>query len=311
MIDLNLDIPKGFLDEEERCGFIVTQKRKEVWAVELDLLNELDRVCKQNNLKYALDGGTLLGVIRHKGFIPWDDDIDVVMLRDDYNKLCEIANDSFNDPYFFQTEYTDPGSFRKHAQIRNSNTTGILKSELKANLKINQGIFIDIFPVDIVSDDEDKLREQVKKLKKLQSTFSKYIQYKLCYHEPENKIKALAKRIYKQTIQNSLNYEKALDAYKQFEKECGAFNNIKNAKFGSLISFDLESIDKYKRVLDSWQDISYFDFEFLKLPVTSDYKFVLEHEYGKDYMTPIKADSCHGGVIFDTNKSYKDYINNA
>ena len=311
MIDLKLDIPKEFLDEEERCGFTVTKKRKEVWAVELDLLNELDRVCKQNNLKYSLDAGTLLGAIRHKGFIPWDDDIDVVMLRNDYNKLCEIANDSFNNPYFFQTEYTDPGSFRRHAQLRNSNTTGILKSELKANLNINQGIFIDIFPVDTIINDEKKLSDQIKKLKALQSVFLKYIRYKLRYQKPENKFKAIGKKIYVNVFKKSLTYEKALDAYREFEKECAVFNDIKNAKFGSTISFDLESIDRNKRVLDSWQDISYFDFEFLKLPVTSDYKFVLEHEFGKDYMTPIKADSEHGGVIFDTNKSYKDYINNA
>ena len=156
MIDLKLDIPKEFLDEEERCGFHITKKQKEVWAVELDLLVELDRVCKKYNLKYCATGGTLLGAIRHKGFIPWDDDIDVMMLRDDYEKLCNIAPQEFKDPYFFQTEYSDPGSLRRHAQFRNSNTTGILSTEFPLRKPINQGIFLDIFPQDNVIDDELK-----------------------------------------------------------------------------------------------------------------------------------------------------------
>ena len=107
MIELNINIPDSFLDEEERCGYIVSKQMKEVWAVELDLLAELLRVCKKHGIKVFASGGTMLGAIRHKGFIPWDDDIDMMMFRSDYDKLCAIAAEEFVEPYFFQTEYTD------------------------------------------------------------------------------------------------------------------------------------------------------------------------------------------------------------
>ena len=153
-LPIKIDLPDAFLKEEIRCEYMITPEKKAVWAVELDLLTEFDRVCKKNNIKYCADGGTLLGAVRHKGFIPWDDDIDLAMLRSEYEKLCEVAPKEFKEPYFFQTDKTDIDYARGHAQLRNSRTTGILKSEMGTGCKFNQGIFIDIFPFDAVPEDE-------------------------------------------------------------------------------------------------------------------------------------------------------------
>ena len=118
MVKLNINLPQNFLDEETRCGFTISEKLKEVWAVELDLLSEFDRVCKKYGIKYIASGGTMLGAARHHGFIPWDDDVDLMMMRDEYDKLCEIAPTEFKHPYFFQTEDTDPGFMRYFARLR-------------------------------------------------------------------------------------------------------------------------------------------------------------------------------------------------
>ena len=99
MVDLQLTPPEGFLGEEVRCGYTVTKQMKEVWAIELDLLKQFDIICEKHGLHYCVAAGTLLGAIRHGGFIPWDDDIDVYMLRNDYNKLMMLANE-FKSPYF-------------------------------------------------------------------------------------------------------------------------------------------------------------------------------------------------------------------
>ena len=91
MVKLEIELPEGFLDEEIRCGYTVTAKAKRAWAVQMDLLHKLDEVCKKYNLRYFADSGTLLGAARDKGYIPWDDDIDIVMLREDYEKLRDVA----------------------------------------------------------------------------------------------------------------------------------------------------------------------------------------------------------------------------
>lgn len=164
MVPLKIQIPEAFLREEIRCGYTVCRQMKQVWAVMIDLLVEFDRVCKKNHIIYYASGGTILGAVRHKGFIPWDDDIDIMMMRSEYNKLYNIAGREFKHPYFFQTEWTDRGSLRGHAQLRHSMTTGILTSEYKQHFSFNQGIFIDVFPLDAIPDDQDLFKKRKKTL---------------------------------------------------------------------------------------------------------------------------------------------------
>ena len=97
----------SFLEEELRSGYLVSSKMKKIWAVQLDLLEQIKHVCSRYHLTYYADSGTLLGAVRHKGYIPWDDDIDIVMKRSDYNKLIEIAPIEFKKPYFLQSAHSE------------------------------------------------------------------------------------------------------------------------------------------------------------------------------------------------------------
>ena len=122
---------------------------KRLQSEQLKMLNELDRICKKHNIKYMLFAGTALGAVRHKGFIPWDDDLDVVMLRSEYEKFLNIAEKELGSDYHMQKEYSEHwmGCFSK---IRKNNTAFMEKVVPKDPLQ-HQGIYIDVFPCDNLS----------------------------------------------------------------------------------------------------------------------------------------------------------------
>ena len=124
-------------------------------AMELDILKETIEICRMLNIKYYVMYGTLLGAVRHGGFIPWDDDIDIAMLREDYNVFLSEAPKYLSGHLFLQTHETDPEYLQGFAKIRNSNTTFAEKTYRP--VRMNQGIFIDIFPLDYTSRKHDAL----------------------------------------------------------------------------------------------------------------------------------------------------------
>ena len=298
MVELKIQLPKEFLDEEERCDFVVSKQMKEIWAVELDLLAEFQRVCAKFDIHYFACGGTLLGAARHQGFIPWDDDIDLMMYREEYNKLCSHASE-FKNPYFFQTEQTDRGSLRGHAQLRNSNTTGMLQFEYKKKYKFNQGIFIDIFPMDNIPDEEMACKQFKQRLKKLHDNFLLY-----------------AGRSVRHSVVYDNIYDKLLHAffyypcifmmdflYNRYESMCSTYNNEITKKCTLLM------LNNYPFMTNSFfNSICYLNFEFLTLPVPCNYEQVLFELFG-DWHEFVKGTSMHGGVLFDTSRTYLDYLN--
>ena len=125
---------------------------------QLELLKEFIRVCDKHNLTYFLVGGSCLGAARHQGFIPWDDDIDVGMPREDFDKYVELQKEYEGTPYFIQTWKSDPHYTYNYAKLRDSNTTYIENFFYKH--QINHGVWIDIFPIDGFAYKFDKPRER-------------------------------------------------------------------------------------------------------------------------------------------------------
>ncbi|WP_303790112.1 phosphorylcholine transferase LicD [Ruminococcus flavefaciens] len=117
---------------------------EDLHKAQLDILREVKRVCNKNNLRYYLCFGTCLGAVRHKGFIPWDSDIDIVMYASDADKLLTLQNE-FKDEYFIQSNDTDPGFGANCIRIRKSDTT-FIERELR-DQDINHGVWIDVYPL--------------------------------------------------------------------------------------------------------------------------------------------------------------------
>lgn len=138
---------------------------KRLQKLELEILRDFNKYCYSHKINYSIYAGTLLGAIRHGGFIPWDDDIDVAMTRSEYNKFCNLI---INDPipgYYFQNYITDAKSTTCHGKLRKDNTTLLLKGEHKNDS--HHGIWIDIFPLDKISNDRIIAKKTLKLGKKI------------------------------------------------------------------------------------------------------------------------------------------------
>lgn len=296
---MNWNINKDFLKEEIRDEYLISEKQKKIWLVQLDLCKKLFEVCKRNNIKVFLFGGSLLGAVRHKGYIPWDDDMDVALLRSDFDKLTKIANQEFNDPYFFQTASSDKEFFFGYARLRNSETTGVITYNNSDSY--NNGIFIDIFVLDGYTDDENKRKKQVKKIELFDKILGIYY--------AKNKNTNFSRRIIfnlKQSIIRIIPYEvyinkynKILQMYNIESTKVSCMTHSKNIKQNAWIK---------KKYLEK---IVYVKFENEEFPIPEQYDELLTNIYG-DYMKlpPVeKRGKWHEGVvILDPDVAYKKFI---
>lgn len=127
------------------------QQLKQLQKIELEMLIEVDRICKKNNIKYTLIGGTLLGAVRHGGFIPWDDDADVAMIRTEYEKFCSVCEKELDsDKFYFQNMDNTKGYRWGYAKLRKKGTLFIRENQ--EHMPYEQGVFLDIFPIDGTPD---------------------------------------------------------------------------------------------------------------------------------------------------------------
>lgn len=124
------------------------EQLRKMQLVELEMLDEVDRVCRKHGIIYSMDSGTLLGAIRHKGFIPWDDDIDIAMLREEYEKFKRVLDELNPEICYFQDHDTDPEYRWGYAKLRRTGTEFIRLGQ--EHMKFKTGIAIDIFPLDDV-----------------------------------------------------------------------------------------------------------------------------------------------------------------
>ncbi len=122
---------------------------RKLQLLQLEILKDIDKICSKHGLTYYLIGGTLLGAVRHKGFIPWDDDLDIAMYREDYELVQKIIKKDHSEKYFVQNSYTDKNYTRFICKIRLNGTLQIEKGF--DGIAMHQGIYIDIFPLDKVN----------------------------------------------------------------------------------------------------------------------------------------------------------------
>lgn len=280
-------IPDSFYEEEMREGYLVTREQKQLWAVQLDLLEYFIKFCDSHHLTYYIDSGSLLGAVRHKGYIPWDDDIDVAMFREDYNRFQRMAMRYFEEPYFCQTIYNDPQRLFPHVQIRNSATN----LENKDGLDYNHGIYIDVFPLDGMPDDMQERNAHITAMQ-LHWLLIKKVTFPWF---DLGDMKELVGHLY-----NKYKDIPPSELYKQFEQIAAQYSG----KDSGVTWYDCVWFRMMRfpfPVKKEWYRESIeLPFEHLTVRAPKEYDKVLKVYYGEDYMTPKQLSSFHdGGGILD------------
>lgn len=291
------------LDDEVICEHLVTAQMKQIWACQLEMVEKFAEVCERHGLKWFASGGTLIGAVRHKGYIPWDDDIDIHMLADDYEKFCQIAPEELK-PFFWQECRTQPGYGPRHGKIRNSQTTGCTKWEMENwDSTMNKGVFIDIFPLYYIPEGKCKRKIQKIGLRLFRHWIGIYESVRRQKLQPGGSKCKLLRRI-EYALLHGLLRVSFQDLCVKYLKIC-QMEKRKTRRVGAL-SFDFDEprfiwpTENYREMVDLP-----FMGGTIKAPVEWD--ACLKQQFG-DYMVIRKGASMHSDILFDVNTPYAEKL---
>ena len=245
---------------------------------QLIIAREIKRLCDKHNIKYFIIAGTLLGAVRHGGFIPWDDDMDIGMLREDYEKFLKVAKTELGGDFFLQTPETDKNYGLPFAKIL---LNGTVLVEATAGSDAKKGIFVDVFPFDSVPESDEGKENHNKKTYLYKRLLLAKLNYNVC-----------AKNDYvKRAVYFALKVMSAFYSHdklvKKLESEITRYNNSKTediVNIGGAYGYKKETIKA-----DWVRDTVEIPFEDMTISAPVDYIKYLETFYG-DYMTPPPED---------------------
>ncbi|MEG0774554.1 LicD family protein [Clostridium sp.] len=272
---------------------------KALQQIMINIMVEIDRICRENNIKYWLDSGTLLGCIRHDGFIPWDDDLDICMPREDYDKFIAIAKSELSKDLFLQSFESDKHSQNTWVKVRDRNSILVSNKYEKGHT----GVFIDIFPMDFYEVGGKK--ERYKKL--INNLFVSYWLKKAPFTKPFSK--NLAKNMYKLfckiifSILFFVDYSTLIKLSSKLEKRINGKEEKKD-----YMGYGVEVPFYIKHKEDTVFPLQQRKFEGINFYIPKDYHSYLQTLYGsymelppEDKRTPSHA------IVLKTNLTEQEY----
>ncbi len=273
----------------------ISKKLPQVKEVELEILLVVHDFCVKNDLKYTLAYGTLLGAVRHKGFIPWDDDIDIWMPRGDYGKFIKLWNQNPVDGYLLQTPYNEPEYTQNFSKIRKNHTTYLQSGE--EHLTYHKGIFIDIFPLDKVASTKFNM--------KLQNFYAAFMMLFARKYVPVNEpmLKSFISKIALSIVPKS-KYDKMKIKFEKLLIK----KSSRNAGYRCFDTFADISVSPFPS--DMFDKMVYIEFEKKFFLSTILFDDILSKQYGNYMELPQEKERVwtHHPILIDFNNNYEDLV---
>lgn len=290
-----MDFSVDFYKDEVRYGFYIPTAIKQAWAAELMVLAEIDRICQKHNIKYYADWGSMLGAIRHGGFIPWDDDMDIGMLRDDYVRFRQAAEKELPKEYAIHDFETKEDHWLFLSRVVNRNHICFDEEHLNKYHNFPYIAPVDIFVMDYLYREEEKEKERCDEIKLILAVADAIV---------EQGVNATERRMLKEIEQKyhvNFSYIKSrrklgIELYRLAQKQMARVPRDEADFVGQIFPWVLKG--------NRGMPKEYFDkmvrlpFENTTIPVPADYHTVIQIKYG-NYMKINKGQGLHGYPFFE------------
>ena len=293
----------GFLEPETRCGYHVTAEYKKLWSIEMECYQQIAQVCERHGLRFYVGGGTLLGAVRHQGFIPWDDDMDVFMPEDDYMQFLYYAPLEINEPFFYQCYKSQPGFTPCMSRVRKSGTTAATKNDLKnRDQNYHFGVFVDVICLSSAANAGYARSRQAARVRFYWKAITGF--------QKIRRLKASGNLRLKSYVSRSILAWTIVNRFYTFDEMCDRYLEICSAKNSSsygLIPF-AGIVEKYIWPKEWWTGGTVMlPFEDIMVPCPKEYDKILTHQFG-DYHVFQKGTALHSLEIMDPYRPYQEVL---
>lgn len=286
---LDLHFSEDFFKGEEIEGFFVEEMMKRTWAAQLKVLSAVDDICKRHRLRYFIFFGNLLGAVRHHGYIPWDDDLDIAMLRKDYMEFLRYAPRELPESYRIQSFYTRDTHNEPIAALTNRPTVWEDKSITESHYGCPFIVGMDIFPMDYIPRDPNLAHVHKNLYMAAYDLAQRYDVY-LEAGEAENLLSQL-----EEVAATKIDREKNIknELWKLADRILMMFSEDES-DYMVYPSGYVACEDGVKVRKECFDNTVYLPFTGdVQLPAPAGYVELLIKYYGKDYMTPVRGGTGH------------------
>lgn len=294
-------ISDSFLKPEVRDGFYVPSEVKQAWAAELEILNEIDRICRKYQIPYFADWGTLLGIVRHGGFIPWDDDLDITMKRADYERFLRVAEQELPEGFAVFTYEKHPDFWHFLARVVGKNRICFEEEHLKKFYGFPYIAGIDIFVLDYVSADEEKEANRNALAKYVIEVADAAAAGTLTGTAVTQALDMIEQKLAVTLADRTDMHALRVQLYRIAERLFAAFPECESKELTRMMPDGLYK-DGHLRLKKEYYDKQiWLPFEHILLPVPSGYDEMLRKRYG-DYMKLVRNCGGHDYPFFETQR---------